>query len=104
MFIFGKKKKILIAFAAQTADTLFSQAPPALVEKHRLEKSKQATKQFHASVEDALMRVAQFKASEKPGIYGKAKLHLVFANRLKELGYPDEVANEINAYILTKTP
>jgi hypothetical protein len=50
------------------------------------------------------LRIAQFKATEKPGIYGKAKIHQNFAARLKELGYPHDLADEINSYILTKTP
>lgn len=104
MFLFGKKNKLLKNFSRVTADTLYSNAPPPLVEKHRTGKDRKATKQFQAAVEDSLMRVAQFKATEKPGIYGKAKLHFVFAERLKELGYPPEIADEINTYIMTKTP
>lgn len=104
MFLFGKKKAQLVGFANQTAELLFSRVPPGLVDEHRSGQSKKATKAFNQGVENALMRVAQYKATAKPGIYGKAKLHLVFANRLKELGYPQQVADEINHYILTRTP
>ncbi len=104
MFWFGKKKRLLVEFANKSAEELFSTVPPALVEKHMGGKSKQATKTFQAGVDNVLMRFAQFKAAEKPGVYGKAKAHQIFAQRLKELGYPDDVADEINSYILTKTP
>ena len=104
MFWYGKKKRMLTDFASQVAEELYSNVPPQLVLKHRAGNSKQATKKFKAGVESALLRIAQFKAVEKPGVYGKAKLHLVFMQRLKELGYPDDVADEINNYILTKTP
>jgi hypothetical protein len=104
MFWRGTKKKLLIEFSNQVADELFSMVPPGLVNKHLSGKSKKATKQFQAGVENALLRIAQFKATEKPGIYGKAKIHQNFAARLKELGYPHDLADEINSYILTKTP
>ncbi len=104
MFLFGKRKQRLIAFAKQTAEELYSTVPEALVAQHLSNKSKQATKKFDAAVNEALMRIAQFKDTEKPGIYGKAKLHQIFAFRLKELGYPEEIADDINTFILTKTP
>lgn len=104
MFLFGRNKKILIDFANQTADILYSFVPTPVLEEHCSGKSKKATKQFNTGVENAMMSFAQFKAVNKPGIYGKAKLHLTFVNRLKELGYPDEIADEINAYLLMKTP
>ncbi len=104
MFWLGTKKKLVVEFSSQVADELFSSVPLTLVDRHLSGKSKKATKQFQNGVENALLRIAQFKATEKPGIYGKAKLHQVFALRLKELGYPEELADEINNYILTKTP
>ena len=104
MFLFGKKKRMLIEFADQRAEELFSTVPPALIKKHLGGKTKKATKQFNAGVEKTLVQFARFKAAEKPGIYGKAKIHQIFAARLKELGYPEEIADEINEYILTKTP
>ena len=45
-----------------------------------------------------------FKSVNKLGVYGKAKFHLEFVERLKELGYKDQVAEAINEEILIKTP
>ena len=104
MFWYGSKKRLLIEFANQVAEDLCKRVPPEMVKEHRAGKSKKATKKFHAGVEKALVRIAQFKATEKPGVYGKAKMHQVFTLRLKELGYPYDTADEINNYILNKTP
>ena len=104
MFLLGKKKKALLISARQVADEFFTRAPPAIAAAYRKGSDKKAKKQFSASLENAVRQVAQLKANEHLGIYGKAKLHQVFATRLKELGYPDEVADEINSHILIKTP
>jgi hypothetical protein len=104
MFMFGEKKRMLIEFANQLADELYSRVPPNVVDQHMSGKSKSASKKFNDAMDDSVMRVAQFKTNHHPGIYGKAKLHQVFADRLRELGYPNELANEINQYILIKTP
>jgi hypothetical protein len=104
MFIFGKKKRMLVEFSNQLAEELYSRVPPKIVEDHMSGKSKSATKQFTRAMDDTVMRVAQFKANNRPGIYGKAKLHQVFAERLSELGYSQDVSKEINHYILIKTP
>ncbi|MEW8030391.1 MAG: hypothetical protein AB2806_21980 [Candidatus Thiodiazotropha sp.] len=104
MFLFGKKKRLLIDFANQVAEELYRRVPPKIVDEHLSGKSKSATRKFNDGLDEGIMRIAQFKANEHLGIYGKAKLHQVFANRLLELGYSNELANEINQYILIKTP
>ncbi len=104
MFWFGKKKRLLIDFANRLAEEFYSSVPPTVVAKHQSGKSKSATRQFNTGLDNVVMRIAQFKATERPGVYGKAKLHQIFARRLEELGYASEIAHEINHYIILKTP
>lgn len=101
MFLFGEKKRLLIEFANRTAEELTKDVPSEIVEQHLLGKSKKSSKKFTAGVDKAFQRISAFKASEKPGLYGKAKLHQVFASRLHELGYPTEIVDEINSFMLT---
>jgi hypothetical protein len=104
IFFLGKNKKILISFATRLADEFYSQVPLELLQGHLEGGNKKASKRYQATLENTLVQLAQFKASMKPGIYGKAKLHQVFLERLKELGYPAEAADEINKYLLLRTP
>jgi hypothetical protein len=104
MFLFGKKKRLLIEFASQLAEGFYNRVPQKTLQIYMSGKSKSANKQFGRAMDDAVRQVAQFKAKNRPGVYGKAKLHQVFAERLMELGYPKEVAEEINHSILIKTP
>jgi hypothetical protein len=104
MFFYGKKKRLLIDFANQLADELYQRSPPELIEQHLKGKSKSATKKYNKSLDNALRSITQFKETERPGFYGKSKLHQTLANRLYELGYSKEVIEEINRHLLMNTP
>ena len=104
MYWWGKKKRLLIEFAAEVAEELYQRVPPEIVEKHLSGKNKKATRRFDAAVDNAIARIADFRSKNKPGVYGKAKIYQVFAQRLKELGYPEELVDDINAFIITKNP
>ncbi|MCG7867903.1 MAG: hypothetical protein JAZ17_20815 [Candidatus Thiodiazotropha endolucinida] len=108
MLFFFKKNKLIKKFARSTAEELFSNLPPAILEKQYDKKNKKmarkANKAFQGVLDDAVFSVAQFKSVNKLGVYGKAKFHLEFVERLKELGYSDQIAEAINEDILIKTP
>lgn len=109
---FWKKNQQTDQFAKTLADDLFSYLQPNVVEayfanvnggkgaalapaqKHDLERR----------IKEAVMKVQLFKKEQNLGVYRKARLHLVFTERLKELGFNDAVAQEINKTILLQTP
>lgn len=108
MLWFFKKNKVIKKFAATTAEELFSNLPPKLLEKKYDKKNKKAAanakRAYKEILDDTILRVAQFKSVNKLGVYGKAKFHLEFSERLKDLGYSDQLAEAINQEILIKTP
>lgn len=94
-------------FARAVAENLFSAAPVAVLQQRDDEDKASASKAdriYQSALDDATLKIAQFKAANKLGVYGKAKLHLEFLERLKELGYPEVLARKINQRIMFKTP
>jgi hydrogenase maturation factor HypF (carbamoyltransferase family) len=108
MLFFFKKNKLIKRFARSTAEELYSNLPPSMLEKQYDKKNKKMARKAHKTLQDVLddtvLSIAQFKSVNKLGIYGKAKFHLEFVERLKELGYSDQIAEAINEEILIKTP
>lgn len=112
---FWRKNKGIDQFAFQLADEIYSTIDPKTAQqylsqtvesskKSDLKKQEQLQQKVTRSLNNAIMRIQQFRQLHKLGIYGKARLHLTFIERLKELGYPVAVAEEINKLILLRTP
>ena len=99
-FLFKTRKKI-DAFATRMADDFFSAIPQDVAKQYLGGiKDKKKTKAVNSKINDTAIQFQQFKISEKLGIYGKARLHLSFMNRLELLGYDQALAKKINEIIL----
>ncbi|MEZ5493996.1 MAG: hypothetical protein R3E61_05265 [Pseudomonadales bacterium] len=55
-------------------------------------------------VNEVALKLAQFKVQEKLGIYGKARVHMSFMERLNELGFGEETVQRLNRTLLLKAP
>ncbi len=111
---FWRKNKEIDAFAFQLADELYSDIQPGMagqyLSQNNAAKGKEAKKatDVHNRVtrrhNEIITKVQQYRAVHSLGIYGKARLHLTFTERLKELGYSQATAKEFNQIILLRTP
>ena len=109
--LFWKTKDPQIdAFAQQLANRLFSELPPALVEKIFTSEAEISTPRSGAKkkpgvnagriTEEVGRQLRQFSQQSRLGIYGKARLHMQFRSRLIELGYSKGDARAIDQLIL----
>ena len=118
---FWQKGKLVEAFARTLADDVSSVMRPEAVteyltlsanmhtstQKNPAKKSKKTISGAVAveqQLDDAVKRVNQFKQEHSLGVYRKARLHQLFTDRLTELGFPPELANDLNRVILMQTP
>lgn len=109
---FWKKNQLVDQFAKTLADELFSYLPPAAVESYFATAADRAVNKLPAAqikdlerrIKDAVLKVQYFKGQQSLGVYRKARLHLVFTERLEELGFSKTAAQEINKIILLQTP
>lgn len=106
---FWRKNKHIDVFAGSLANELYSAVQPEQMKKYlRLEKGdKKAQKEIRkieSQFNNAIKLVQQFRATHSLGVYGKARLHLKFIERLEELGYDKNSAKKVNEIILLKTP
>lgn len=105
---FWKKNRSVDQFAKTLADELFSYLQPAVAESYfaaapgKLPAAR--VKDLERRIKDTVLKVKHFKEQQSLGVYRKARLHLVFTERLKELGFSEPVAREINKVILLQTP
>lgn len=111
---FWRKNRVIDQFAFQLADEVYSHVNPELMtsyfntgddlKKSDAKKHEQLRQKVIRTLNDTIMRIQQFRSLHKLGIYGKARLHLTFTERLRELGYPAEIAEEVNKLVLLRTP
>jgi hypothetical protein len=113
---FWKKNRAVDQFAQALADDLFSYLQPDVVSAYFADAAtsggaqsgkavgKQQKHDLERRIKDAVLKVQQFKMEQSLGIYRKARLHLVFTERLKELGFSEDIAQQINKTILLQTP
>lgn len=106
---FGKKNQKIDGFAQNMADDLYSQLPPEnahlyVFEADSSEKISQKIKNDAIrKMNEKIVLFQQFKKANKLGLYGKARLHMKFTERLKELGYAESVAEELNKAIMLRS-
>jgi hypothetical protein len=102
-FLFGKRKRI-DGFATRMADDFFSAIPQDVTKQFLDGKNdKKKAKAVDCRIGDMTIQFQQFKLKEKLGVYGKARLHLTFMNRLELLGYDQGIVKKINEIILLKS-
>ena len=96
---FWKKNKQIDEFANAIANDLYSTIPPDVALDFMNEsdsKSKKVNTKVARKLDDIVLRIK--------GVYGKARLHLKFAEQLEELGYEKKVAGLFNEKIMIRTP
>ena len=104
MLLFWRKNREIDGFANFLADELYSQLPPHMLEKQEKTADKKFTRRFDKELNNIVTRLQDFKAIHKLGVYGKARFHLSFAERLRSHGYPESLTKEINEYLLINVP
>jgi len=57
---------------------------------------------FARAVDDLLSRVAEFQRAKHLGVYGKAKFGTAFKHQLKDLGYEEELVDELLRSLLIR--
>lgn len=110
-----KKNKAIDRFANSLADEIYSRILPELASEHytnnstrienkkELKNKKNNTQIVNQAVASAISEFRKFRKSQRLGIYGKARLHMKFMERLTELGYEQKIAKKLNEEILFKT-
>lgn len=106
---FWKKNKVIDIFASNLANEFFSAIQPEVARSYFSKpatdkREKKMIKNIDDKIRDIIKKIEQFRASNSLGVYGKARLHLKFTERLKDLGYDNHVATKINEHIMLKTP
>ena len=110
---FWKKNKEIDIFVIILANEFYSHIQPQLVItflKEITEGKKQPGKinknniRINKILEDVANHIVEFKEQHSLGVYGKARLHLKFMQRLNELGYSEDLTNELNEIIMVRTP
>ncbi|MCK5001894.1 MAG: hypothetical protein KAJ92_00260 [Gammaproteobacteria bacterium] len=106
---FWKKNNVIDTFANELANELFSTIQPSVAKtffENSFDKKqmKKTEKKMEKEIQIIIKKVNQFKAVNSLGVYGKARLHLSFKERLEELGYDSSIINELNEIIMLRTP
>lgn len=105
--LFWKKNEQIDAFANTIANDLYSAIQPDVAQAYingQNSKSKKAGLNAARKLDDIIMRINQFRSENPIGIYGKARLHQKFTERLEELGYEKRIAKLLNEKIMIRTP
>ena len=106
---FWKKNKVIDMFANELANELFSTIQPDAASQYLTSSidnkdTRKARKKIDAQIDNIIKRVQQFRTVNSLGVYGKARFHLKFTERLEDLGYETSIAKKINEHIMLKTP
>lgn len=106
---FWKKNKIIDVFANDLANNLYSTIQPEnaaefFVAPSKDKKAQKSRKKTESELENIIKQINHFRVINSLGVYGKARLHMKFADRLQELGYDSSLVKKINEHIMIKTP
>lgn len=104
MRLFWQKSKEIDRFANILADELYSQLPLHMLEKQNKNTDKKLARRFDKELHNIVTQLQTFKSVYKLGVYGKARFHLTFMERLRKHGYPEMFVKEINEYLLVNVP
>lgn len=110
---FWRKNLTIDTFASGLADEFYSQIQPEMAEQffqgviskeNKVKKDVKLRANVENSFSKAIEQIDYFRQIHSLGVYGKARLHLSFMERLKTLGYADELAKRVNEFLMLKTP
>ena len=106
---FWKKNKAVDVFATDLASEFYSSVQPQvarafLESKSSKNKKEKSVRKVEGKIHDLVREVDQFKTLHSLGVYGKARLHMMFRARLEELGYDEDVAKGVDQIVMLETP
>ena len=104
MFGFKRKNGQIDSFANELATKMYSNIPELSTWAGLGSVDKKQKKKLDNEIQRAAESVLAFKDSVKLGVYGKARFHMEFSERLKTIGINKEVAEFINKSLLVMTP
>jgi site-specific recombinase len=104
MLWFSSKNKQIDNFAKQLADEIYSHIPPTLLEGDDKSAQKKLSRRFDKELQNAVTELHNYRLMYKLGVYGKARFHLTFMERLRNHGYPEALVKEINEQLMLKVP
>lgn len=93
-------------FAVQLGSNFFGAVSPQALGDYFLpdKLDKKSRKRIEREIQALALRISQFKALHQIGVYGKARLHQVFMERLEELDYDPKAVRELNQLLMVKSP
>lgn len=110
-----QKTKEIDRFANWLADEFFSRIQPELADEHFKSKNKNIenkkelksmqnnAQKVNQAISQTIAEFRKFRESQSLGVYGKARFHMKFRDRLAELGYEKDIAKKLDEEILFKT-
>jgi len=101
MILFWRKNKLIDNFAVILADEVYSQLPPEMLGKQNVKK---LSRRFDKEIDRIIIKFRDFRVMNNLGVYGKARFHLTFMERLREHGYDNSFVKEINDHLLVSVP
>jgi len=104
MLLFWRKNTEIDNFANILADELYTKLPPNMLENSEKAAGKKLDRRIEKELQTMVTRLQEYKLVHKLGVYGKARFHLTFRERLRSHGYPEILAKEINDFLLVKVP
>ena len=83
-------------FAIDLVREFYKRCPPESLQ------GSQRTAAFTRAVDDLWSRVAEFQRAKRLGVYGKAKFGTAFKYQLKDLGYDEDLVDELLRTLLIR--
>jgi len=103
---FWKNNKVIDELAASLAEDLYNTVNPKSFDKFFADEkaNKKLDKNVKRAIGNVIVRIKDYRKDNKMGVYAKARFHLKFKNRLYELGYSDDVVEDVDKLIMVETP
>jgi len=101
MFSFFHRKSEIDAFAKTMADE-FSKTLP--IDHIRSFEEKKYQNKLDKGLAKIIREVGICQSKKKMGVYYKARFHMIFMDRLREIGYPEDLIQNINKAVMLATP
>lgn len=106
---FWKNNKQIDEFSDSIANEFYNAVTPMAFEKYLVDTkkakgNKKRDKNVKRAVQVVITRIKNFRQQVPLGVYGKARMHMKFKNRLLELGYGSEIVDDLSKLIMLETP